>query len=242
MSMLEWAKREVEIACKNENPDRKEGEFDYGCACYEGALKAFETLCNQGHSGMSIKFTQHILNRLIDGRPLTPIEDTPDIWNLVTDVNEDGTVEYQCNRMSSLFKKVHTDGSVDYTDVGRVYGVDIHNPDLTYSSGLLTKIINEMFPIKMPYMPASKSYKFVTTDFLVDPKNGDFDTMALFTLTEPSGEKTMEVNRYFRAPEEGEEETYPGWVEISEDEYTKRVFRAGGIKHYHKSKDKDEIK
>ena len=242
MSMLEWAKREVEIACKNENPDRKEGEFDYGCACYEGALKAFETLCNQGHSGMSIKFTQHILNRLIDGRPLTPIEDTTDIWNLVTDVHEDGTVEYQCNRMSSLFKKVYTDGSVKYTDVNRVYGVDIHNPDLTYSSGLLTRIINEMFPIKMPYMPASKSYKFVTTDFLVDPKNGDFDTMALFTLTEPSGEKTMEVNRYFRAPEEGEEETYPGWVEISEDEYTKRGFRAGGIEHYHNLECKNETK
>ena len=241
MSMLEWAKREVEIACKNENPDRKEGEFDYGCACYEGALKAFETLCNQGHSGMSIKFTQHILNRLIDGRPLTPIEDTPDVWNDVVYVN-DGTVEYQCNRMSSLFKKVHTDGSVEYTDVGRVYGVDIHNPDLTYSSGLLTRIINEMFPIKMPYMPASKSYKFVTTDFLVDPKNGDFDTMALFTLTEPSGEKTMEVNRYFRAREEGEEETYPGYVEKSEDEYTKRVFRAGGIKHCHNSEDKNETK
>ena len=242
MSMLEWAKREVEIACKNENPDRKEGEFDYGCACYEGALKAFETLCNQGHSGMSIKLTQHILNRLIDGRPLTPIEDTPDVWNDITELKEDGTVEYQCNRMSSLFKKVRVDGSIEYTDVDRVYGVDIHNSDLTYKSGLLTKIINEMFPIKMPYMPASKSYKFVTTDFLVDPRNGDFDTMALFTLTEPSGEKTMEVNRYFRAPEEGEEETYPGWVEISEDEYTKRVFRAGGIKHYHNSEGKNETK
>lgn len=159
MSMLEWAKREVEIACKNENPDRKEGEFDYGCACYEGALKAFETLCNQGHSGMSIKLTQHILNRLIDGRPLTPIEDTPDVWNDITELKEDGTVEYQCNRMSSLFKKVRVDGSIEYTDVDRVYGVDIHNSDLTYKSGLLTKIINEMFPIKMPYMPASKSYK-----------------------------------------------------------------------------------
>ena len=242
MSMLEWAKREVEIACKNENPDRKEGEFDYGCACYEGALKAFETLCNQGHSGLSIKLTQSILNRLIDGRPLTPIEDTPDVWNGITELKEDGTVEYQCNRMSSLFKKVRVDGSIEYTDVDRVYGVDIHNSDLTYKSGLLTRIINEMFPIKMPYMPASKSYKFVTTDFLVDPKNGDFDTMALFTLTEPSGEKTMEVNRYFRAPEEGEEETYPGWVEISEDEYTKRVFRAGGIKHYHNSEGKNETK
>ena len=242
MSMLEWAKREVEIACKNENPDRKEGEFDYGCACYEGALKAFETLCNQGHSGLSIKLTQSILNRLIDGRPLTPIEDTHDVWNDITELKEDGTVEYQCNRMSSLFKKVRVDGSIEYTDVDRVYGVDIHNSDLTYKSGLLTRIINEMFPIKMPYMPASKSYKFVTTDFLVDPKNGDFDTMALFTLTEPSGEKTMEVNRYFRAPEEGEEETYPGWVEISEDEYTKRVFRAGGIKHYHNSEGKNETK
>ena len=31
MSMKEWAKKEVELACKHENPDRKEGEFDYGC-------------------------------------------------------------------------------------------------------------------------------------------------------------------------------------------------------------------
>ena len=81
MSLKEWAEEEVKIACQRENPDRKDGEWDYGCACYEGALKAFETLCNQGHSGMSIGFTIQILNRLIAGKPLTPIEDTEDIWN-----------------------------------------------------------------------------------------------------------------------------------------------------------------
>lgn len=27
MSMYKWAKKEVEIACKKENPDRKEGEI-----------------------------------------------------------------------------------------------------------------------------------------------------------------------------------------------------------------------
>lgn len=43
-SMLDWAKREVKIACKKENPNRKEGEFDYGCACYESALKAYVTM------------------------------------------------------------------------------------------------------------------------------------------------------------------------------------------------------
>ena len=71
--MLDWAKREVEIDCKKENPNRKEGEFDYGCACYESALKAFESLTDVDHSGFSIGITNNILNRLINGMPLTPI-------------------------------------------------------------------------------------------------------------------------------------------------------------------------
>lgn len=66
-NILDWAKREVKIASKKENPNRKEGEFDYGCACYESALKAFESLCEDNHSGFSIRMTQAILNRLING-------------------------------------------------------------------------------------------------------------------------------------------------------------------------------
>lgn len=41
MSMMEWAKREVEIASKRERGDKPESEWDYGCACYDSALKAF---------------------------------------------------------------------------------------------------------------------------------------------------------------------------------------------------------
>lgn len=44
MSMTEWAKREVEIASKRERGDKPESEWDYGCACYDSALKAFESL------------------------------------------------------------------------------------------------------------------------------------------------------------------------------------------------------
>ena len=77
MSMSEWAKREVEIACKRERGDDENPNMsDYGCACYESALKAFESLCEDGHSGMSIGFTKAILDRMIDGKPLTPIDDT----------------------------------------------------------------------------------------------------------------------------------------------------------------------
>ena len=44
MSMLEWAKDEVAIAIKRERGDKPEGEWDYGCACYDSAMRAFESL------------------------------------------------------------------------------------------------------------------------------------------------------------------------------------------------------
>lgn len=62
MSMLEWAKNEVAIASKRERGDKPEGEWDYGCACYDSAMRAFESLLGDGHSGMSIGFTKNILN------------------------------------------------------------------------------------------------------------------------------------------------------------------------------------
>lgn len=149
MSMLEWAKREVEIACKRENPDKKEGEFDYGCACYESALKAFESLCEDGHSGMSIGFTKNILNRLIDGKPLTPIEDTDDVWSKRHRSKDLPYVTFQCKRMSSLFKMIYNDGHVEYTDVDRYYCKDIDNPiggfkitDTSIYSGVKNSITN----------------------------------------------------------------------------------------------------
>ena len=71
MSMIEWAKREIEIAQKRERGNASDGEWDYGGTCYDSAFKAFQSLCEDGHSGMSIGFTKNILNRLIDGKPLT---------------------------------------------------------------------------------------------------------------------------------------------------------------------------
>ena len=100
MSMTEWAKREVEIASKRERGDKPESEWDYGCACYDSALKAFESLCGDGHSGFSIGITKGILNRLIDGKPLTPIEDIEDVWNVCSRGENGGVVTYQCKRMS----------------------------------------------------------------------------------------------------------------------------------------------
>lgn len=221
MEMKDWAKREIEIACKHENPNRKEGEFDYGCACYESALKAFNSLMEDDRSGFSIGLTKQILNRLIDGKPLVPIEDTDDVWddvwNEVRWSSDDKTTHYQCKRMSSLFKDVYSDGTIKYTDNNRVIGVNLDNPNVGWHSRITRDIVEELFPLTMPYMPSDKPYKVFCEDCLTDPKNGDFDTLAVYYILKPDGEKVT-VNRYFK---DGST-VYGGWDEICLKEYKER--------------------
>ena len=223
MNMLDWAKREVEIACKRERKTSKmpEDDWDYGCACYESALKAFNSLMEDGHSGTSIGSTKNILMRLIEGKVLTPIEDTEDIWRF-SHKNNDGTYVYQCTRMSSLFKDIHPDGSVIYHDIDRCYCVSTDNPDIPYHNGFISNIFDEMYPITMPYISPTRAAKIVREEFLFNPKNGDWDTMAILYLINFDGEK-VEVNRYFK-------ETGDSFVEIDKHEYEMRKMIAERFK------------
>lgn len=217
-SMQTWAEQEVEIACKREKDNASNGEWDYGIACYESALRAFNSLMKDGHSGCSIGITKSILNRLIDGKPLTPIEDTPDMWNSLSRFGGDDkqSTSYQCKRMSSLFKYIYADGSVKYRDIDSNYCVNINNPDATYHSGLVQRIMDEMFPVKMPYMPG-KPIKVYCEDFLTDTKNGDFDTVGVLYAITPD-DKRVDINRFFKESDAG---PY-GMKEIGLDEYNER--------------------
>lgn len=214
MSMTDWAKREIEIACKRERGDKPDTERDYGCACYESAYKAFQSLLGDGHSGMSISFTKNILNRLIDGKPLTPIEDTPDVWSEVT--YEEGVRSYQCRRMSSLFKNFYPDGRVEYLDNDRCYCVYRDNPNsLSWHNGFICRLIHEKYPITMPYYPPAKPMVVFCTEGKSDPKNGDFDTIGVWYVLKSDGEKDT-IERFFK-------ENLDSWVEISKQEFFDRV-------------------
>ena len=213
MKMTEWARREVEIACKRENPDRKEGEWDYGCACYESALKAYECLAADGHSGMSWGLTRNILIRLMDGKALTPIEDNEEDWDECRGWN-DGRKHYQCKRMSSLFKDVYPDGTVKYTDTNRVTVCYLESSDTWWHNGMVTNMIHEMFPITFPYIPEDKQYRVYAEQFLYEEGNGDYDTEAILYCIKPDGEK-VDICRYFG-------EVDGKFVEISLEEYTER--------------------
>ena len=216
--MYEWAEQECRLACKKENPnfDFDSDDFDYGCSCYKSALKAYKSLAEDGHSGMSFSFTRDILERLMRHEPLTPITDDdfeggnylyPDERLASLGLKS----EIQCPRMSSLFRKETVDGKVTYCDVNRAYSINVENPSDTFSCGRETNIVDEMFPIKMPYLPEKEEYKVYVQTFLADKKNGDFDTQGILYLITPEG-KRIDINRYYT-------EKAGKMVEISKDEY-----------------------
>lgn len=214
--LIEWAEREIEIACKRENPNRKNGGWDYGCACYESALKALKSLAKDGHSGFSIQITKNILNRLIDWKPLTPINGDEDEWNFLWYNEKDKYSCYQNKRMSSLFKDIYDDGTIKYSDNNRIIMVDVDNPKSSWHNGFVQKTAEEYIgEIEMPYMPMEKPYVVYCEEFLTDEKNGDFDTIGILYYLEPGKNEKYKIDRYFKENENS-------FIEISYEEYLKR--------------------
>lgn len=216
MRMSEWAKREVEIACKRENPNWDGKSFDYSCACYQSALKAYQSLCEDEHSGMSFNLTKNILIRLMEGNPLTPITDEDFFAENDLPLESEECLkerglksDLQCPRKTSLFREETLDGKVSYTDLDRAIYVDKEG-DCWYD-GLTTKTIDEMFPITMPYVPSNKKYEVYGEDFLLDERNEDYDHRALLYLITPEGEK-IELYEYYK-------KVNKEMIKISKEEY-----------------------
>ena len=203
MTMTEWAEKEISDACKRENPNYDGESFDYGCSIYQSALKAFKSIMEDDHSILSFSVTKNILIRLLNNIPLSPITDDDFPINEKENDLVIGCDEWlkkrglkskiQCSRRSSLFRYEHLDGTISYHDNERSYCIDIDNPDCIFGSGM-SRIIDDMFPITMPYTPSDKKYHVYVQDFLLDPKNGDFDHTRVVKIVTPEGKEIIVDN------------------------------------------------
>ena len=216
MSLDIWAKREVELA---KNEALKSGSDNcsahYICECLNSALKAFNSLREDGHSGASMEQMLMFLQRLVRGLPLTPIdEDTT--W-VKSSVSESGTITYQCARMTSLFKDVDREGNITYSDVNRVVCVNKDDPQApVWYNGFVSKIVNSIYPIKFPYYTSSDPIIAYVSQHTTSVTE-DFDTMCIDSVKLNNGE-TVEVKKFFK-----EDTNTNSWVEIDEEEYNRRV-------------------
>ncbi len=192
MTMTEWAEKEIAAACKKENPNWDGKSFDYGCSCYQSALKAYKALMDDGHSGYSFSITKNILKKLLDDIPLSPITDKDffidnDIAESPEYLKDRGLKSHiQCPRRSSLFREEDLDGNVKYRDIDRYYCVDADNPSDTFSSGI-ARFIDELYPITMPYTPTSIPFKVYVRSWLTDETHGDYDVQEVLGYVDQKG-------------------------------------------------------
>lgn len=220
MSMSGWAAEEVRIACERERAARIESEKkvdigaqEYAEACYQSALKAYNSLCGDGHSGMSFSLTAGILKRLCSGYPLTPIEDVDNVWELIKETPDE--VKYQCRRMYSLFKTVSKeDNSVNFRDVERFVCIDPNGA--TYTNNFINEQLSKLYPLTLPYMPEGK-FLVKVFDFATNATPGEFDTIRIRSVKEPNGYE-VSLNLCFK-------ETENGFEQIEREEYEERYLQ-----------------
>ena len=117
--------------------------------------------------------------------------------------------------MSSLFKDVYKDGTVKYTDVNRVLCFYNYN-DIPCYNGMVREIIDEMFPITIPYHP-SDPYKVYCE------ANGDYDTIGILYVKKGDGNERHDIHRYFKDGPDGK------MVEITFREYMERRLKAKAL-------------
>ena len=56
----------------------------------------------------------------------------------------------------------------------------------------------------MPYIPSDKPIKIYVGEYLVDPKNGDYDTLGIMYCSWPDGSE-YRIDRYFKEVENMQE-------------------------------------
>lgn len=226
-----WAENEVSIICSDI-------EDEYAIACCNSAIRAYHSLYNDGHSGMSINTTKNVLNRLIDHLPLSEIKDTEDSWTelaMTGNLKESTGIikDYQHKRYSSLFKHVYSDGSIKYSDVNRCLCRDINSQsDAAFTNGFISKVIDDIVPIEMPHYPSSTKIKVFVEEYLSDKTNGDFDTIGIKYAIVP-GVGMIDINKYYK--EDG-----TSMKEINNEEYNDRKKMSVVIKKI--DEDKNAIK
>ena len=71
MTNLEFAKKELDYAGYKDNADTEENQ--YGKMVRDAVLELLETFEKQGHSGYSASVVSKIFMRLVDYKPLSPI-------------------------------------------------------------------------------------------------------------------------------------------------------------------------
>lgn len=213
MELLDWAKEQCKLYTLRASDDDERKYLD---GCCKSALKAFESLLEDGHSGVSINITLRILNSLVDIKPLVPLENKKEDWIDHRTYGDGDVITYSHRYYSCLKKKHHLDTGIDdFYDSNRfLCRPSISHDGVSWHNSFCSKIGHQMFPISFPYKPPVKPYKVIVDEYLTDRQNGDYDTMVIRSILTPEGRNVV-LDQYYK-------ETEDGFVQINKLEFEER--------------------
>lgn len=216
-STTERVRKEVEYAIECERKGAiEENDYtflDYVVECYRSALRAYETMAADGHSGMSWSLTRQILNRLMEGKPLKGLNsypDRPEEWGERSHWTVGDGAMLSNIRYPALSYRVNASGKAIYHDTDRWVFEAPDCPNIPWHNGFLSNYLDEKFPIQFPYCPVTIHVR--VEDILTDPAHGDFDAMRIIDFADPETGRKVCVNAYF-------EEVDGKWQEIGKKKW-----------------------
>ena len=218
--MGDWARREMELKCERSNFK----ELNDACiAAFDAYVSLNKNVTKQKH----IKYAKIMLDRLLEKKPLTPISEE-DEWNYIGARKDEDTEKeydfYVCDRYPSLRKQEFKDGTVKYSDIDRVVGIDVGNPENEFNCMVLTNLVDEVLPIHLPYYPLMEKHKvYCETISLLDypTVSRKFDFLGVKAVVEPGIEGSYtEIDRCFYFPSDFEV------IEISKEDYSNACYNS----------------
>lgn len=140
MGLVEYAKRELDRIPKDKDGIQEMINKDI--------IEIIEALSKQGHSGFSATYAINVLERLMRFKPLSPITEDPEEWNIIREDN--GIQTLQARRCSSVFMEKTLSGvMIRCEDIDGIIVSD--NGGITwFSSGRFRK------EVTLPYLPVIK--------------------------------------------------------------------------------------
>lgn len=221
---LEWAKKEINILKENlfKGGDEESEEAKLAVKNKNKVLfDCYEFVCALRADNLDesyIALAKNIMIRLLETKPLTPVGDVDEEWIQIA------PYKYVNERLPGFFKKVdemNTD-NVTYHYNERVICHDIVTNQF-YGFGLANRVIDEMFPITVPYYPYGQYIVKVSecrAHSLIreNDTKPDFNVVAIHSVIRPDY-GPYDINRFFREPKDGEKPNYGSWVEIDATEF-----------------------
>lgn len=213
--IVEWAKRETGIAVMAADKEEEQKAI-------QAAYRGFKEMLNfrENADPMNWQICLKAMTQFMNEQPLSVITGAEGEWDLMEET-ENGDKYYVSNRLNTLYKLEHPDGTTEYNDVNRYLLLDVNAEKKGYFvGGLGQQIFNAMVPIEFPYFPIGR-YKIFIEDFKCHHAAAENDTYGVLVIKNPEG-KMMNVNRFFKKDYETKE-----WVEILKTEYMSRRKKAG---------------